>query len=217
MGGRGASAGGRAGGGGGLNPGDIVSTKSFMSERGALNYSADDALQVFKDVQEQYGYVVQDIEIAELQGKGMSVLAYYDGSNVAFNQAYLKGENMTKAYDACVASGFHPSRGNKTALQAVTAHELGHGLTDAVGAKMGLPALGPKGRRIDAAATAIVNEARKSTGHRGVVQMARKISTYATHSNTEAIAEAFADVYCNGKKARSESRAIVDVMNKYLK
>lgn len=217
MGGRGASGGGRAGGGGGLNPGDIVSTASFMSERGALNYSADDALQVFKDVQEQYGYVVQDIEIAELQGKGMSVLAYYDGSNVAFNRSYLQGEAMTKAYDSCVTSGFHPSRGNKTALQAVAAHELGHGLTDAVGEKMGLPALGPKGRRIDAAATAIVNEARKSTGHRGVVQMARKISTYATHSNTEAIAEAFADVYCNGKKARKESTAIVNVMNKYLK
>lgn len=214
MGGRGADAGGRAGGGGGLNPGDIVSTTSFMSERG--NYDADSLLQAFKDVSDEYGYVVEDIQIATLQGEGQSVLAFYDGFNIAFNESYLKGENMTKAYDACVASGFHPSRGNKTALQAVAAHELGHGLTEAVGKKMGLPALGSK-RRIDAAADAIVSEARKSTGHRGVVQMARKISTYATHSNTEAIAEAFADVYCNGKKARSESRAIVDVVNKYLK
>lgn len=47
--------------------------------------------------------------------------------------------------------------------------------------------------------------------------MASKISGYATHSNAEAVAEAIADVYCNGKKAKSESKAIVNVMNKYLK
>ena len=50
-----------------------------------------------------------------------------------------------------------------------------------------------------------------------VVQMAKKISTYATHSNAEAIAEAFSDVYCNGKKAHKESQAIVNVINSYLK
>jgi hypothetical protein len=214
MGGRGASSG-RESGGGGVNPGDIKDVKSFMSERG--HYDADNALQVFKDVQEEYGYVVDDIQIATLTGDGASVLAYYDGFNVAFNQSYLKGETMEKAYEACVKSGYHPPNGTKTALQAVTAHELGHGLTDAVGVKTGLPALGPKGRRIDAAATNIVNEARKSTKHRGVVQMASKISRYATSSNAEAVAEAFSDVYCNGKKARAESRAIVDVVNKYLK
>lgn len=217
MGGRGSrGTSGRQGGGEGLNAGDIVETKSFMSERG--NYSADDVLQAFKDVSDDYGYVVEDIQIATLSGKGQSVLAYYDGSNIAFNESYLKSGVMDKAYDSCVDSGFHPGRGNKTALQAVAAHELGHGLTDAVGEKMGLPALGGNGkRRIDAAADAIVNEARKSTKHRGVVQMSSKISKYATYSNAEAVSEAFADVYCNGKKARSESRAIVDVVNKYLK
>ena len=212
MGGRGArGASGRGGGGEGLNAGDIVETKSFMSERG--NYSADDVLQAFKDVSDEYGYVVDDIQIATLTGKGQSVLAYYDGSNIAFNQSYLKSGVMDKAYDACVDSGFHPGRGNKTALQAVASHELGHGLTDAVATKMGLTGAG----KIDKAATAIVNEARKGTKHRGVVQMSSKISKYATYSNAEAIAEAFADVYCNGNKAKSESRAIVNVVNKYLK
>lgn len=203
-------------GGGGVNPGDIVSTTSFMSERG--RYDADNVLQAFKDINDEYGYIVDDIQIATLKGSGANVLAYYDGSNIAFNQSYLKGEQMAKAYEACVKSGYHPPQGNKTALQAVASHELGHGLTDAVGAKMGLPAMGQNGvRRIDAAATNIVNEARRNTNHRGVVQMAAKISRYATSSNAEAVVEAFADVYCNGKKARSESRAIVDVVNKYLK
>ena len=212
MGGRGARGStGRQGGGEGLNAGDIVSTKSFMSERG--NYSADDVLQAFKDVSDEYGYIVDDIQIAELKGKGQSVLAYYDGANIAFNQSYLKGSQMETAYDSCVKSGFHPSKGNKTALQAVAAHELGHGLTDAVADKMGITGV----RKIDTAATRIVSEARKSTKHRGVVQMASKISKYATYSNAEAVAEAFSDVYCNGKKARSESRAIVNVVNSYLK
>lgn len=210
FGGRGASSG-RESGGGGVDPGDIVSTTSFMSERG--RYDADNVLQAFKDINDEYGYIVDDIQIATLKGRGANVLAYYDGSNVAFNQSYLKGENMAKAYEACVKSGYHPPKGNKTALQAVAAHELGHGLTDAVAVKMGLTGA----RKIDKAATNIVNEARKSTKHRGVIQMASKISKYATSSNTEAVAEAFADVYCNGKKARSESRAIVDVVNKYLK
>ena len=210
FGGRGARSGGR-GGDAGLNAGDIVSTKSFMSERG--NYNADDLLQAFKDVSDSYGYIVDDIQIAELKGSGANVLAYYDGANIAFNQSYLKGEQMSKAYEACVKQGFHPSNGNKTALQVVAAHELGHGLTDAVATKMGLTGV----RKIDTAATNIVSEARKSTKHRGNVQMASKISKYATYSNAEAVAEAFADVYCNGKKARSESRAIVDVVNKYMK
>lgn len=212
FGGRGARSGSSGrGGDAGLNPGDIVSTTSFMSERG--NYDADSALQAFKDIADEYGYIVEDIEIATLKGKGASVLAYYDGANIAFNQSYLKSGVMEKAYDACVESGFHPGKGNKTALQAVAAHELGHGLTDAVASKMGLTGPG----KLDTAATKIVNEARKSTSHRGVVQMASKISKYATYSNAEAIAEAVSDVYCNGNKARSESRAIVNVVNSYLK
>ena len=212
FGGRGArSGGGGRDAGGGLDAGDIVSTKSFMSERG--KYDADSALQAFKDVADEYGYIVEDIEIAKMKGSGMSVLAYYDGANIAFNESYLKSGVMDKAYDHCVKSGFHPSRGNKTALQAVAYHELGHGLTDAVADKMGIKGI----RKIDTAATRIVTEARKTTKHRGVVQMASKISKYATSSNAEAVAEAFADFYCNGKKAKKESRAIVDVVNKYLK
>lgn len=217
LGGRGArGSSGRGGGGEGLSAGDIVSTTSYMSERG--RFDGDSMLQAFMDVAEDYGYTVEDIQVAELTGKGQSVLAFFDGENIAFNQSYLSDGVMDSAYDACVASGFHPGRGNKTGLQAVAAHELGHGLTEAVGAKMGLPALGASGkRRIDAAADAIVNEARKKTGDRGVVQMASKISKYATYSNAEAISEAFADVYCNGSKARKESRAIVSVVDSYLK
>ena len=45
---------------------------------------------------------------------------------------------------------------------------------------------------------------------------AEKISRYATDSNAECVAEAFADVYCNGSKAKAESRTVVSVLKKYI-
>ena len=209
MGGRGASSSGRYGGGSGVSPSDILSTNSFVSERHNYDIS-NDVLDVFKNVNEEYGYVIGDILVAKIKGKSNKTMAYYDGTNIGFNEAYASTKVLNKAYADCVKSGFHPSNGNKSPAEAVASHELGHALTDAVGKKMGV-------LDIDRASDRIVEEAKKQTGHRGVVQMAKKISTYATHSNAEAIAEAFSDVYCNGKKAHKESKAIVDVINSYLK
>lgn len=117
---------------------------------------------------------------------------------------------MNIAYAEGVKSGWHPSNGNKSGMEAVVAHEYGHALTDKVGQAMGVSG-------IDNIASRIVKEARKETKSKGVVQMASKISRYATTSNAEAIAEAFSDFYCNGSKAKKESLAIINVMNKYLK
>lgn len=208
FGGRGSSSSGRYGGGG-LSAGDILETNSFISERHNYDIS-DDVLGVFKEVNDEYGYVINDIHIAKLSD-GAGAIAYYDGSNIGWNESYASSKVLNQAYADCVKSGFHPSNGNKTPAQAVASHELGHALTDAVGKKMG------GNLTIDQSATRIVNEARKKTGDKGVVKMASKISTYATHSNAEAIAEAFSDVYCNGSKATKQSKAIVEVMNSYLK
>lgn len=213
FGGRGASSsgGGWTRGGAGLNPNNIVSTTSLMSKRGTQQEEVDETMQVFKDINDEYGYVIEDIQLATLKGAdGATTMAYYDGSNIAINKTYFDKAKMESSYQACVESGFHPSQGNKTALQAVTSHELGHALTDAVGAKM-------KGVKGDPA-NAILKEAKKAGGFKGTLAgMAGKISGYAKYNPREAIAEAFADVYCNGKKATKESQAIVNVMNKYLK
>lgn len=206
--------GGRRGGGVGLNPNDIVSVKSLVSEREGSQKLVDEVLSVFKDTIDDYGISIEDIQIAKLKGKSKNTtMAYFDGSNIAINETYFNDKVMKQAYKDCVASGFHPSSGNKTGLQATIAHEIGHKITDAVGVKMGYKSWFD----IDKTATRIVNEARKETNHRGVVKMASKISKYATYSNAEAIAEAFSDVYCNRKNARAESKAIVSVINKYLK
>lgn len=213
FGGRGAgSSSGRMKGGGGVHAGDIISTTSLVSERENNQVLVDETLSVFKDVYDEYGAQVTDIQIATLKD-GMTTMAYYDfDGNIAFNKAYFNSAKMERAYAASVKDGFHPSNGNKTAMQAVAAHELGHKLTADASTKLGLGTLG-----LDSAATKIVTEARAATRHKGVVKMASKISKYATTSNAEAVAEAFADVFCNGKKARKESKAIVDVLNKYVK
>ena len=213
MGGRGASSGGSGwtGGNSTLNPADIVSTTSLVSAREGNKQEVDETLQAFKDVADEYGYIINDIELATLKGNGASTMAYYDGSNIAMNQAYFNKAKMESVYADCVQSGFHPSNGNKTALQAVASHELGHALTDAVGAKMG------SSLKSDAA-NAILKEAQKHGKFKGsVADMAGKISGYAKFNPRECIAEAFADVYCNGSKAHKESQSIVSVMNKYLK
>lgn len=192
-----------------VNPANIVNPTSLISEREGKQIEVDEVLQTSKDILEDFGYVSDDMEIASFKGKDAGTLACFGGDQLIVNRAYFDKARMESAYADCVKEGFHPSQGNKTALQAVVAHELGHGLTDVVGAKMGA-----KGD----SATAILNEAKKSIGYKGAIgNMASKISGYAQYNPREAIAEAFSDVYCNGTKARRESQAIVNVMKKYTK
>ena len=213
MGGRGASSGGEGwagGGGGGVIT--VLDTTSLISAREGKQLEVDETLQTFKDMHDEYGYAVDDLQLATLDAQDANTMAYYDGSNIAFNQTYFNKQLMEGAYANDVKNGFHPSQGNKTALQAVASHEIGHALTDKAIAKMG----GKYGRQDGA--EAILKEAQKQAGHTGkLANMASKISGYAKESARECIAEATADVYCNGKNAHKYSQAIVNVMNKYLK
>ena len=212
--GRGSSGGssGRSGGGGGVNPNNIKNETSLVSERPYATSEVDNVLTAAQGVRDQYGTVVGDFILADVVGKDSGTMAYSDGYNIGFNRKYFNDQSMTTAYDDCVKSGFHPSRGNKTAMEAVAYHEYGHVLTEVAARKMGYTGVGA----MDKGATEIVNRARANTKSRGVVKMASKISRYATANNKEAIAEAFADVQCNGSKAKVESRAIINVLNNIL-
>lgn len=220
FGGRGAVSGGGSGGGAGGTTGgniSVANTESLVSMRNGDDEEArvlvDETLSVFKDVNDEYGTQVADILIAKLS-KGSHTMAYYDvGDNIAINEKYFNSKTMNQAYADSVKSGFHPSNGNKTPLQAVVAHELGHALTERVGAKMGKAGF----FNIDKTSNNIVKEAKKATGHKTVGSFRSAISGYARRNNAECIAEAFSDVFCNGKKARKESRAVVTVIDKYLK
>ena len=210
FGGRGATSGGGGNTGGGVS---VANTKSLISERENNQALVDETLAVFNDVYEEYGVQVQDIQIAEL-GKGSNTMAYYDlDDNIAVNEKYFNSKVMNDAYARSVSMGFHPSNGNKTALQAVVAHELGHALTERVGAKMGKAGF----FNIDKTSNDVVKQAMKGSGHKTVASFRSAISGYAKKNNAECIAEAFSDVFCNGSKAKKESRAVVTVIDKYLK
>lgn len=199
-------------GGGRIATTDILSERDMIVER-QKNPMVDEVLTVAKDLHSQFGLngQISEFLISELKPTAMA-LAYYDpiSDSIGVNEKYFVGKEMGKAYEDCVKNGFHPSNGNKTAMQAVAAHEFGHALTMKAGKKLGL-------NNIDHIADKIIHEARKKQGkHKGVVQMSSQISQYATASNAEAIAEAVSDHYCNGNKAKAESKAIVSVLTSYL-
>ena len=210
MGGRGASSGGF--GGGGISGNDIVSTTSLISARERYESEVDRTLSVLRDVEKQYGVDVSDVQLATLKGRGVSALAYYDnGGNLAVNKSFFNNEKMDKAMDRSIASGFHPPRGNKSGIEAVAAHEMGHRLTEEAGVRAGLGAW-----QLDKVSSRIIRDARKESGAKTVSALRKKISGYATSNNAEAVAEAFADVYCNGKKASKASQSVVNALNKYF-
>ena len=209
MGGRGSSSSWGGGGGGGVN---VADTRSLISAEGKAS-EITETLQVLKDVEDEYGVILEDVQLATLNGASGAVMAYYDSNgNLAVNESYFNAKTMNDAYDACVQSGFHPSRGDKTGLEAVVAHEMGHRLTDAAGINSG-----GKAWDLDKTSNEIVEAAAKKLNYKNSASMASKISGYAKESKAECVAEAFADVYCNGKNAKKESRAVVTELNKYFK
>lgn len=207
FGGRGSSSSGGAPGG--VGAGTVVSTESLLSASGKRKEIAQ-TMQAVKNVADRYGVDLSDIQLATM--KGSPAMAYYDSNgNLAVNKSYFDSKKMNAAYDRCVKSNFHPPRGEKSGLEAVASHELGHRLTEEVGRKMGLGDW-----QLDRASSRLVKEAKKSLGYKTMEQVTSKISGYAKQNIAEAVAEAFADVYCNGKKAKKESSAIVNALNSYF-
>ena len=214
MGGRGGS----SGMGGGGQQVSIVDTIDVWSYRhnannepfvDAINEGVRKIQDDFKDLME----TVQYVDAAELGGSDKdTLLGFYssDLKTVALNQNFTDIGKMNKVYDASVASGFHPSRGNLTGTEAVALHEMGHALTDHIAKKMGL-------QDLHMAARKIFNDAYRATKGKGKFKdWAGKISGYAKENYAETVAEAVADYYCNGQNAHEYSRAIMDQLRKYM-
>lgn len=139
-----------------------------------------------------------------------TVLGFYSTGDrsVNMNTNYTDPNKMNMVYDDSVKSGFHPPRGDKTGTQAVTYHETGHALTGVLADRMGIS-------DFDQASKQIVDNAyRTSGGKGGTHKWAGGISGYAQESNAECIAEACADWYCNGGKAKPQSKAIMAEMRR---
>lgn len=115
MGSRGARSNAGWSGGGNENPG-IQSTTSLVSERERKQKEVDDTLAVLRDIYEEYGVNVADVQLATMTNN--LVMAYYDsGDNLAVNNTYFDDKKMAKAYATAVKEGYHPNNGNKTAMQ----------------------------------------------------------------------------------------------------
>ena len=202
--------GGRNAGSSGININ--ADTTSLISERERQREEVDLTLTVLRDVEREHDVILEDVQLARIKGRsGAGVMAYYDAEgNLAVNEKYFDREAMDAAYDGCVASGFHPGRGSKTGLEAVVAHEMGHRLTDiaARNAGMGFWALDDISNNIIKAAAKSLKMAHGN--------LRSAVSGYAQHNNAECVAEAYADVYCNGSKASAASRAVVAELRKYL-
>lgn len=200
--------------------GRVYKISDLVSARERNQREVDEVLTVARDVEKKYSSVLQGTFQVANMGKGSSTMGYFDyGGNLAIGQNYFDSDRMTTAYDECVKQGYHPSRGNKTGIEAVVAHEMGHKLSNDAAIKMGLGHW-----RLHDASDIIVEEALKKVWRyknnskpKTVFDMQKAISGYAQENNAECVAEAFADVYCNKKKAKAESRAIVSVLEKYLK
>ena len=204
------SRGGRRGGNltGGVNPNDIKGTTNLLIDTDLDEVTRGEVIRTLKDFQDKYDLDYNNTRIANMK-PGTGVLAYYDGEGIAINNEYLNSDTMNAVYKKSVESGFHPSNGSKTGMEAVVSHELGHAVNGIIADRMGIS--------LDASADRIVNEAMKNTKHKTVSTFQSKISGYAKQSYAETVAEAMADCYCNGKKARSESKAIQKVVDKYMK
>lgn len=202
-------------GGGGASV-DIKSEEDVWSYRhnpnnapyvDAINSGVSKIQNDFPDLMD----TVYSVNTAELGGADKTnTLGFYDQGKVRLNSNYTDVNKMNATYDAAVKSGYHPSRGKLSGTEAVALHETGHALTDHIAKKMGHGDL-------DKAAKTIVNNAYRSTGGKGNAKKswAGKISGYAKGNFAECVAEAVCDYYCNGKKAKAQSHAIMKELRKY--
>ncbi len=152
----------------------------------------------------EYGSAVKNLKLSVGTFSKPGVLGAYGQDTLVMNEKYVKNANLTAAMQKGAQSGFHPGIGNKTGAEAVAAHEIGHRLGEIAAKKAGISQ-----REIVARAA---SKARIKTEN-----MAGHISQYARSNYAETIAEASADVFCNGKKASKASRAIMKEVKQILK
>lgn len=164
---------------------------------------ANDIQNTRDNLEKTYGKLVSGSRLY-VSDLGDGVLGMSDGYGVHLNASYASNTRMTDAMRKAGEEGFHPKLGNRTGAEAVTAHELGHHIARQLE------------RRTGVSQEEMVAIAGRKLGLKKE-SVAINISDYARYNYHETIAEAFADVYCNGTKASQASRAVVSVVKSYIK
>lgn len=150
----------------------------------------------------EYGSAVKRMNLSVATFGNKSTLGAYGGDTLYMNEKYVKNTYLTEAMKN--SNGFHPAIGNRTGAEAVAAHEIGHRLGEIASKKAGI------------SKKEIVSRAAKKVGIR-TNNMAGHISGYARSNYGETIAEASADVFCNGSKASKASKAIMAEVKSILR
>ena len=163
---------------------------------------ADEIMRTRDALEAEYGSAVKMMNLHAATFSDPSVLGAYGSDTLYMNQKYIQNKYLTQAMKD--TGGFHPEIGDKTGAEAVAAHEIGHRLGE-VAAKRG-----------NVSEKDIVGRAGSKIGVK-TENVAGHISGYARSNYGETIAEACADVYCNGKNASKASQAIMAEIKAILK
>ena len=207
FGGRGASSGGAGEFGAGMQNKSsstrVIDSNPLTDEIGRGGGSFANEIMNTRDAFEaEYGSAVKHMNLSVARFSDATTLGAYGGNTLYMNRSYVSNRNLTDAMKN--TDGFHPGIGNKTGAEAVAAHEIGHRLGEVAAQKAGI------------SERDIVARAGK-TVKISTANMAGHISGYARTNYSETIAEASADVFCNGNKASKASKAIMAEVKKILK
>ena len=184
--------------------------------------AADLVISATRDMNDEYGVMdnVETVTVAKMSNP--FVMAFYAPSEnkVVMNRAFMNVERTENTYKECVNSKFHPPLGKKSAIEAITAHELGHAIADKINESRKA-----KGINVDVNSQVVIDAFYKLNTKpmydiEAKVKLSRarqNISGYAAKNYHETVAEAVADVYCNGGRAKKFSKAIVDELKKTIK
>lgn len=198
------------------NETDVWSERHKKSQEAA----ADQILGATRDMNDEYGVMdnVETVTVADVDKQ--NVIAFYSNSDnkMVMNRKFTDIPTIEASYENCVKNGFHPPVGKRTAIEAVTAHELGHAIADKIN----------EARRKGGYSTSeanseiVINAFRAAYPSKGnslieLTKARKSISGYALTNYHETVAEAVADVYCNGGRARKFSKAVVQELKKTIK
>ena len=131
-------------GGGSGKPVDILDQTDVWSYRHNPNNEpfVDSINGSVRDIHDDFPGIMDDVSVVNSATLGgadkVQTLGFYsrDSQSVSLNDNYTNVNKMNSIYDASVKAGYHPSRGDKNGVEAVTYHEMGHALTDHVAKKM---------------------------------------------------------------------------------
>ena len=194
--------------GGGMTGGDTTTTvRSSHPLTDAISTGggsfANEVMSTRDAMEAEYGSAVKKMNLHLATFSDNTALGAYGSDTLYMAEKHMKNQSLTAAMKRAEKDGFHPKLGGKTGAEAVTAHEIGHRLGEVAANKAGI------------SEQDIVARAGKRVRIK-TENMAGFISKYARSNYSETIAEASADVFCNGKNASRASKAIMKEVKSIL-